>query len=62
MEDAYLVEQDNSYPAGFPLADLCTKLFEQCFDILPLDIRTCRVRKNQLERSLMLSLHISMVP
>lgn len=58
MEDTYLVEQDNSYPAAFPLADLCIKLFEQCFDILQLDIRACRVSKDQFECALMLSLHV----
>ncbi len=46
MEDAHLVEQDNSYPATFTLADLSGQFFEECFDILPLDICTCRVSKD----------------
>ena len=64
MEDTYLVEQDNSYPATFTLADLSAQFLEECFDILPLDTCTCtcRVSKDQFERALVLSLHVKMVP
>jgi len=62
MEDAYLAKQDNGYAATFALADLSAELFEKCFDILPLDIRTCRVNKDQFERALVPSLHARMVP
>ena len=62
MEDAYFVEQDNSYPAAFTLADRSGQFFEERFDILPLDICACRVSKDQFERALVLSLHMKMVP
>lgn len=62
VENTYLVEQDNSDAATFTLADLSAQFFEECFDILPLDICICRVSKDQFERSLILSLHAGMVP
>ena len=33
MEDTHFLEQDNSYAATLSLADLGTKLFEECLDV-----------------------------
>lgn len=57
MEDTHFVEQDNRNAATFALADLGTKLLEECLDILPLDICTCWVPKDYFERALVLPLH-----
>ena len=62
MENTHLVEQDNSDAATFTLADLSAQFCEECFDIFPLHICTCRVSKDQFERTLVLSLHAKMVP
>ena len=59
MEDAHLAEQDNCYATALSLADFGSKLAEECFDVFPLDIRTCRVSEDDFERALVLPLHAS---
>ena len=61
MEDTDLVEEDYGDAAAFSLADLGTKLFEEGFNVSPLDVRAGRMHEDRLERSLMLPLHVSMV-
>ena len=57
MEDSHFVEKDNSHTATFSLADLGSEFVEECFDILPLDVRTGRVGEDDFERALVLPLH-----
>ena len=57
MEDTHFLEQDNSYAATLSLADLGTKLFEDCLDVLPLDICAGRVSEDDIERALVLPSH-----
>ena len=57
MKDAYLPEQYDSHAATLAFADLCPKIDEEGFDILPLDVRTRRVSEDKVQRALMFSLH-----
>ena len=57
MENTYLAEQDDRYATAFSLADLGSELLEERFDVLPLDIRTGGVSKDELQRALVLPLH-----
>ena len=57
MKDTYFAEQDDRYATAFPLADLGSEFFEERFDVLPLDICTGGVSKEEFERALVLPLH-----
>ena len=57
MKDAHLAEQDNCYATTLSLADFGPELAEECFDVRPLDIRTCRVSEDDFERASVLPLH-----
>ena len=57
MKDAHLAEQDNCDATTLSLADFGSKPVEERFDVLPLDIRTCRVSEDDFERALVLPLH-----
>lgn len=61
MEDPHFVEQDDSNPTTFALADLGSDLLEERFNILPLNICAGRMRENKLECALVLPLHAAMV-
>ena len=58
MEDTHFVEQDDRYAAAFPLANFGSEDLEERFDVLPLNICTRGVSKEEFERALMLSLHV----
>ena len=57
MKHAHLSKQKYRHPAPGAFLDLRTQLNEQGLDIPPLDVRTRRPRKNQVDKSLMLQLH-----
>ena len=59
MEHTYFAEQDDRYATAFSLADLGSELLEERFDVLPLDIRTSGVSKDEVERTLVLPPHAS---
>jgi hypothetical protein len=62
MKHSHFFEQNNGYPTPFALADLGAQLTEQRLDIAPLDVAAGGASKDQLERALVLSLHLAMVP
>ena len=62
MEDADLLEQNDCDAATFAFADFGSDTDEECFDILPGDIRAGWVGEDCFKRLLMGSLHAQMVP
>ena len=57
MKDPHLAEQDNRHATTLSLTDLSSELAKECFDVLPLDICTRRVSKDDFERASVLPLH-----
>lgn len=62
MKNPHFVEQDDSYPTTFTLADFSPKFLEKRFDIFPLDVCAGRMREDKLKGALVLSPHAEMVP
>lgn len=62
MKDPHLVKQKDRNPATCPLFNFCTQFNEETLNITPLNIATCRPRKNQFNNTLMPSFHFFMVP
>lgn len=62
MKYPNLLIQNDRYPAAFALRYLGAELQEQRFDVTPLNIRACRVSENQMQRALVLPLHLIIVP
>lgn len=62
VKNPNLFKQDNSHTAPFSLADFGAQFYEQRFDIAPLDVAACGAGEEQVERGLVLSLHLLMVP
>ena len=62
MKDSHFIEQDDGDPATLALAHCRPQFLEQAFYIPPLNIGADRMQKDRLERSLMLALHLYMVP
>ena len=62
MEYTNFVEQDYCDAASFALAYLGAELAEKSLDVAPLHVPADRVSKNNIERPLVLPLHVHMVP
>ena len=62
VEDAHLLKQNDGNSATFALTDIRSQLHEKGFDIAPLNVRARGPSEDQFQRSLMPSLHGSMVP
>ena len=61
MEDPDLAKQNDRDAAASPFADLPTKLLKQGFDVPPRQAAAYRSGEDQLEGSLVLPLHCTMV-
>jgi hypothetical protein len=61
MKDSHFFKQDNGDAAPLSFRNFGTKLDEQCLDIAPPDISACGASKDQLERSLVPTLHSCIV-
>ena len=59
MEDTYFAEHDDRCATAFSIADLGCEFREKRFDVLPLDISTGGVSKDEFQRALVLPLHAS---
>jgi hypothetical protein len=57
MKDPDFAEQHNGNPTTSPLADLCSKLQKQSFDVAPWQAATDRPSEDQLKGALVLALH-----
>ncbi len=57
VKDAYFIKQKNRYSATCPFFNFCAQFNEKPLNIPPLDIATCRPRKDQFNNSLMPSFH-----
>ncbi len=62
MEDADLLEKNDCDAATFAFADLRAKTDQECFDVLPSDIRAGWVSEDCFQCPLMGALHAQMVP
>ena len=62
MEYTNFVEQDYSDAASFALAYFSPELMEKGLNVAPLHVPADRVSKNNIERPLVLPLHVHMVP
>jgi len=62
MKNADFTEQHDGNPTSFAFSDIRTKVDEERLDISPRHVAARGMRKHQLQRSLALSSHDSMVP
>jgi hypothetical protein len=62
VKNPHLIKQKDRNPTARPLFNLGPQLNEKALNIAPLDIAACWSRKNQLNSSLMPTLHLHMVP
>jgi hypothetical protein len=62
MEHSHFFKQDYSYATTLAFADFGTQLYEQRFDIAPLDVPTGGASEDQFKSALVLPLHAEIVP
>ena len=62
MEHSHFFKQNYSYPTTLSLADVGAQLYEQRFNIAPLDVPTRGPCEEQFESALVLPLHAAIVP
>ena len=55
-------KQDNGYTTTLTLADFGAQLYEERFNVSPLDVPTCGASEDPFESALVLPLHAEMVP
>ena len=61
MKHPSFPKQADANSGSFPLTDLCAKLDQLRFDVIPMDVSADWSGENQFERLLMLAFHTSMV-
>ena len=62
MEDPHFTEKKNCNATAFALRNFSAKAAEECFDVLPGDVRAGWMREDRFQCSLMRTLHGCMVP
>jgi hypothetical protein len=62
MKHPHFIKQDYSDTTTLSLADFGAQLYEQRFDIAPLDVPTRGAGEDQLESALVVPLHAEIVP
>ena len=62
MKNSNLVKQDDGDATTFSFRHFSTQFYEQCLYVAPLDVPACGPSKDQFEGTLMLPLHVNMVP
>ena len=62
MEDANLVEKHDCDATTFAFADFGSKSAQECFDVLPGDVRAAWVCEDGFQCLLVRALHACMVP
>ena len=62
MKHSHFFKQDYSNTTTLSLADFGAQFYEQCFDVAPLNVSTCRADEDQFKSSLVLPLHAAIVP
>jgi hypothetical protein len=62
VKDADLAEEVDCDAASFSLGDLGAETYEECFDVLPRDVRAGRMGEDGFKGLSVAALHRAMVP